>query len=88
MENRMLQIGVGLVLWVAVIWAILYVPIPWFWADEPGVYRPLPLFWETQAPDQSYLLTWRRSGVVLLILLIGTQWLSRTILRRIPSSAT
>lgn len=40
------------------------------------VYSTFPLFWEYQDQPFVYSITWR-SGIVLFLLVIVTQWISR-----------
>jgi hypothetical protein len=56
------------------------------------IYSPIAFFWETPNPDGSFSETWR-SCLVLLLLLIATQWISslvflRTLANRRRNDAT
>ena len=46
-------------------------------------YSNLPFFWEKQSPDGSYEISLWRSGLLFLLLLAVTQWLSSRVFRRI-----
>jgi hypothetical protein len=44
------------------------------------IYSPFPLFWEHEDEPRVYSMTWR-SAIVLLVLVLLTQWISHLIFR-------
>jgi len=64
--RKVFQIALGAVLCIAVV--------------APLIYSSLPLFWEHEDEPYVYSITWR-SGVVVLVLLLVTQWISHLIFR-------
>lgn len=50
------------------------------------IYSSIPIFWEREIQPYVYSITWR-SGVVFLLLLAVTQWISLLVFRRMKPGA-
>jgi hypothetical protein len=46
------------------------------------IYSSVPMFWEHETQSHVYSITWR-SGLVFLLILAVTQWVSFLVFRRI-----